>query len=764
VVLSTSPDYGVEAAGNRELTAEFELLAANRLPASVTTDSLLTADHSPYVATRDLVIRPGAKLIVNAGVELRFQAGASLVVQGALSVYGREGKPVRLQAADPSRPWGALCFQNTTDSCVLNWTEVTGATHGPDSAVYKAAVSAVGSVLLLDHVSIGPSPQPFYGRNGRITLRRCSLDGTEAGDDILNVQVALCTIEDSYFFGEGELDFDSVDGGVIRNTRVRSTSVNNNRDCVDIGASQNVLLENNVVEEGSDKGFSIGEGSTVTLRGNTVAGCLRGIAVKDNSFARIDRNTIYGCVTGLDLYEKTPGLGGGRATVTNTVFSGSSEADIKTDALSSVLVTYSLSDRLVFQGEGNRKGDPLFKAPAQLDFRLRPGSPCIDTGDPAAIRDPDGTRADMGAMPYNAALGRYGRLSINEVMAQNASFACDEKWEYDDWIEIYNGSASPVDMGGLYLTDDIRRPFLSRIPDGEAQSTTVPAGGYRVLWADGDTAQGPMHLGFRLSGTGESVVLIAMDGAVALVLDSLRFGRQTADASFGRVPDGAGPGDKLMNPTPGWTNLGGGDAAFRLVSPSQDTTVSLPENSGSAVVFRWTRPDLPDASLAGARFVLSVDNLTAGTSVLDTVAETSRTLAFAPGTDGRLRWRVLALLADGRVLVSDQRRAALGSPASADPAIAVPDRFMLLPPYPNPFNPSVTIRFALPGRADVRLVVYDVQGRCVRELVRCAVPAGFHDAEWDGKDASGLTVSSGIYILKLTAGNRSAIRKATLLR
>jgi hypothetical protein len=219
-----------------------------------------------------------------------------------------------------------------------------------------------------------------------------------------------------------------------------------------------------------------------------------------------------------------------------------------------------------------------------------------------------------------------------------------------------------------------------------------------------------------------------------------------------------------MNPTPGWTNLGGGDAAFRLVSPSQDTTVSLPENSGSAVVFRWTRPDLPDASLAGARFVLSVDNLTAGTSVLDTVAETSRTLAFAPGTDGRLRWRVLALLADGRVLVSDQRRAALGSPASADPAIAVPDRFMLLPPYPNPFNPSVTIRFALPGRADVRLVVYDVQGRCVRELVRCAVPAGFHDAEWDGKDASGLTVSSGIYILKLTAGNRSAIRKATLLR
>jgi hypothetical protein len=85
--------------------------------------------------------------------------------------------------------------------------------------------------------------------------------------------------------------------------------------------------------------------------------------------------------------------------------------------------------------------------------------------------------------------------------------------------------------------------------------------------------------------------------------------------------------------------------------------------------------------------------------------------------------------------------------------------------FPNPFNPSTTIRFALPRDADVTLKVYDVAGRLVRTLLeREPRDAGVHDALWDGNDTGGNPVSSGVYFYRLTAGTETLTRKAVLLK
>ncbi len=94
----------------------------------------------------------------------------------------------------------------------------------------------------------------------------------------------------------------------------------------------------------------------------------------------------------------------------------------------------------------------------------------------------------------------------------------------------------------------------------------------------------------------------------------------------------------------------------------------------------------------------------------------------------------------------------------------LPKTFALHGNYPNPFNPSTTIRYDLAGSVDVSLVLYDVTGRRVKSLVDEKQPAGRYFIEWDGRDDLHSPVASGVYIVSLTAGEHTFKRKITLVR
>jgi hypothetical protein len=85
-------------------------------------------------------------------------------------------------------------------------------------------------------------------------------------------------------------------------------------------------------------------------------------------------------------------------------------------------------------------------------------------------------------------------------------------------------------------------------------------------------------------------------------------------------------------------------------------------------------------------------------------------------------------------------------------------------PYPNPFNPSVTIAYELKSSERVELSIYDVGGRLVRTLVDGVRDAGVHEESWNGRDRSGNSVASGVYFVVMRAGAHTDIRKITLLK
>jgi hypothetical protein len=84
--------------------------------------------------------------------------------------------------------------------------------------------------------------------------------------------------------------------------------------------------------------------------------------------------------------------------------------------------------------------------------------------------------------------------------------------------------------------------------------------------------------------------------------------------------------------------------------------------------------------------------------------------------------------------------------------------------YPNPFNLSATIDYALSEAGDVSLSVSSITGQKIRTLLSGPLAAGAHSAVWDGKDDSGKTVSSGIYIAHLRSGKLTASRRMALVK
>ena len=96
--------------------------------------------------------------------------------------------------------------------------------------------------------------------------------------------------------------------------------------------------------------------------------------------------------------------------------------------------------------------------------------------------------------------------------------------------------------------------------------------------------------------------------------------------------------------------------------------------------------------------------------------------------------------------------------------MTIPESYALEQNYPNPFNPSTTIRFDLPEANDVTLSIYNMRGQLIQTLHSGPIAAGHHSVRWDGKDNSGNTVSSAIYLYQLQAANFIQVKKMTLLK
>ena len=167
-------------------------------------------------------------------------------------------------------------------------------------------------------------------------------------------------------------------------------------------------------------------------------------------------------------------------------------------------------------------------------------------------REPDGlgpwtlNTPTPGLANVGSDLGSIGSLVINEWMARPE--------DGDDWLELFNNSSLPIPLAGLKLSDDPAQPDKTVMPP----LTFIGPNGFLRLAADNSPADGPTHLGFRLNGSGEEIVLTDTRDKV---IDSMLFGEQTRGTSEGCYPDGAKSIVFFPNSaTPGRANLILGDS------------------------------------------------------------------------------------------------------------------------------------------------------------------------------------------------------------
>ncbi len=139
-------------------------------------------------------------------------------------------------------------------------------------------------------------------------------------------------------------------------------------------------------------------------------------------------------------------------------------------------------------------------------------------------------------------------IIINEFMADNGNTIADPNGEYDDWIELYNPTSNPITLTGRYLTD--KKDNLTKYQFTQPNLVLNP-NEYLLIWCDEQGTQQGIHTNFKLSASGEFIALVENDEIS--IIDSLSFGPQTTDISFGRLPDG-GSNWIFMTPTPGTTN------------------------------------------------------------------------------------------------------------------------------------------------------------------------------------------------------------------
>jgi hypothetical protein len=94
----------------------------------------------------------------------------------------------------------------------------------------------------------------------------------------------------------------------------------------------------------------------------------------------------------------------------------------------------------------------------------------------------------------------------------------------------------------------------------------------------------------------------------------------------------------------------------------------------------------------------------------------------------------------------------------------IPQSFFLSQNYPNPFNPTTTIAYGLPRHALVEIRIFNVTGQLVHTVVNQTQEAGYHKIHWNGKNAEGRSLPSGLYFMRMKSENFIQIRKLTLLK
>ena len=198
------------------------------------------------------------------------------------------------------------------------------------------------------------------------------------------------------------------------------------------------------------------------------------------------------------------------------------------------------------------------------------------------------------------------------------------------------------------------------------------------------------------------------------------------------------------------------DEIPELNSPSNLFLIGSDGELPHFVLLEWEKPLPGNAEFLGFRISKNgefIDELVDGLHYIDTDVV----------VDVQYTYFVVAVYTEGTSEPSNTETITLTITSEND-EVVIQSESRLIGNFPNPFNPSTSIRYQVSGITHVEINVYNVRGQLVRSLVNAEYPIGEHDVIWDGRDDNGLSVGSGVYFYRMKTNNGSEIRRMALMK
>lgn len=351
---------------------------------------------SPYSLFETLEVPADKTLRIEAGVELLLDTGVFINAYGPVEILGTAEEPVMLNAMVPGLGWKQLKAKPGSDYIRMYHTVFNDGTmtSSADTVHFNHVTFNNNQHLAWD----GAMARFWNARS--FLIENNTINGSNRGEGILCHDVLNPVVKDSKFnqIPDG-VEYIGSDQGRIENNVFEG----GNDDAIDLNNCRTIIITGNQIFNYADCGMEIGSenfGSSedIMVYRNIMVGCRKGLIIKEASSAIILNNTFYKNQIGAEF----SGLSNGQtsfADVFNCIFLEQDQV-FKIDGFSTAIFRYNLSPEEALPGTNNLHEEPLLSDPSLRHFELLTGSPCIDAGDPDSPPDPDGTRADIGAVYF----------------------------------------------------------------------------------------------------------------------------------------------------------------------------------------------------------------------------------------------------------------------------------------------------------------------------------------------------------------------------
>lgn len=446
------------------------------------------SDSQIHIITNDITLSEGTRLTITAGTRIYLKNDVNFDISGSLVLEGTESSPILFATEDHTDAWGGIEFHSGSQNSELEYTIFTRGGgdddrkfgHSSSQPVIKADDTSIeiSNCFLIDNKGKGMASQ-----ESTMVIRNCLISRCDTGAEL---RYSNSTISGLYVLfipdDDGNANDDDNDGLYIWNqlsanpktTLIERVVIYGTEDeGIDFNSSARVNVRYSFISHIHDKGLSVGNASHTEFFGIQITHCGdAAIGAKDNSVVIVNKCTLFRNTIGLLGYTKNEGQGGGNITASNLIISESIDVSYSEDANSNLNISYTLSDTGLIPGTGNLEDLPLFTNPNIFDFSLSENSPAIDGGDPSSPRDPDGTRADIGAIYFN-----QGTVSSGLIFSEIHYYPLVNGFEdigYE-FIELINTSDQPLSIGGYSIEGAVDFTF----PTG----TIISAGEYVVICA-----------------------------------------------------------------------------------------------------------------------------------------------------------------------------------------------------------------------------------------------------------------------------------------